>query len=155
MANPNPVCKIQKGYVNNPLGINAHTPVGRSRQFNARINELCMDKAEAIIERWIDAALNADLRIAIHYGRDILDRALGKVRQQMVIETEDGKPQSTQRTWEMLEKAIAAEEQANTLKSEVQELKAQIALLLKEREKCEKVIEYIAPMVEHVEDKKE
>lgn len=132
MANPNPCPehRIKKGQVLNP---NGYSPYKRSSGNKGTdieaIRNLCLVDVEKIIERWRTFALTEEPKYAFQYGKDLMDRGLGKAIQTAVIKNDTGGPMSMQAAYDALNDTIVIQEERNSLKQEVEELKKQIAIL--------------------------
>lgn len=132
MANPNPCPdkRIKKGEVRNPNGYSVYKRKDRQTEASlSAIRDLCLVDIEKIIERWRTFALTEEPKYAFQYGKDLMDRGLGKAIQTAVIKNDTGGPMSMQAAYDALNDTIVIQEERNSLKQEVEELKKQIAIL--------------------------
>jgi polyhydroxyalkanoate synthesis regulator phasin len=132
LANPNPSPKgqIKKGEVRNPHGYSPYRNAqGDTRTKIESIRNLCLVDVEKIIERWRMFALTEEPKYAFQYGKDLMDRGLGKAIQTAVIKNDTGQPMSMQAAYDALNNTIVIQEERNSLRQEVEELKKQIKLL--------------------------
>lgn len=143
MANPNPkpspATQIKKGQVLNPTGTNLHRKIGLNRR--ADLNNLCLVDIEKIIERWRHFALTEEPKYAFQYGKDLMDRGLGKPVQTAIIKSEEGKPMSMQTAYDALNNTIIIQEERDTLRKEVEELREQVKKLSSKGKKKADVID--------------
>lgn len=132
MANPNPCPdkRIKKGEVRNPNGYSVYKRKDRQSEASlSAIRDLCLVDIEKVIERWRHFALTEDSKYAFQYGKDLMDRGLGKAIQTAVIKNDTGQPMSMQAAYDALNETIVIQEERNSLKQEVEELRKQVALL--------------------------
>lgn len=144
MANPNPCPdkRIKKGEVRNPNGYSVYKRKDRQTEASlSAIRDLCLVDIEKIIERWRTFALTEEPKYAFQYGKDLMDRGLGKAIQTAVIKNDTGGPMSMQAAYDALNDTIVIQEERNSLKQEVEELKKQIAILTGKHKQESAVIE--------------
>lgn len=144
MANPNPCPdkRIKKGEVRNPNGYSVYKRKDRQTEASlSAIRDLCLVDIEKIIERWRTFALTEEPKYAFQYGKDLMDRGLGKAVQTAVIKNDTGSPMSMQAAYDALNDTIVIQEERNSLKQEVEELKKQIAILTGKHKQDSAVIE--------------
>jgi polyhydroxyalkanoate synthesis regulator phasin len=132
--NPSPAGQIKKGEVRNPNGYSVYKRKDKQTEASlSAIRDLCLVDIEKIIERWRNLALTEEPKYAFQYGKDLMDRGLGKAIQTAVIKNDTGQPMSMQAAYDALNETIVIQEERNSLKQEVEELKKQIALLTGKR----------------------
>lgn len=141
MANPNPSpsTRIKPGQALNPQGNNLHRRLGINRR--AELNDLCLVDIEKIIERWRHIALTEEPKYAFQYGKDLMDRGLGKPVQTAIIKSEEGKPMSMQTAYDALNNTIVIQEERDTLRKEVEELREQVKKLSSKSKRKDDIIE--------------
>lgn len=131
---------IQKGESRNPKGISAYKKetqeIVKRNELNVQLKDLCLAEAAAIIKRWAHFALTEDVKYAYQYGKDILDRGMGKAVIQATIETTNTNTEapSLQRTYEDLERTIQIEEERLAMQKTIDTLKDEIAVLKGEKQ---------------------
>jgi hypothetical protein len=121
---------IKKGEVRNPNGYSIWKRKDSSRAADLeKIKDHCLIDILKIIDRWRHLALTEEPKYAFQYGKDLMDRGLGKAVQTAIIKTGEGQSMSMQTAYDALNRTIEIEEERNQLKLEVEELKKQMALL--------------------------
>lgn len=139
---PSPAGQIKKGEVRNPNGYSPYrNATGDTKTKIESIRNLCLVDVEKIIERWRTFALTEEPKYAFQYGKDLMDRGLGKAVQTAVIKNDTGSPMSMQAAYDALNDTIVIQEERNSLKQEVEELKKQIAILTGKHKQDSAVIE--------------